>query len=141
MLLLIFLVRFQHGPSFLRIIVVTVTNKEIRFKGANYRGDGPAVVVDEDVADIKTKPSYVRDINLTEIKALCGLFYYKGALNLYSVTTKELFNKVRIAFLSNCIKLMTKTQERNDGKQIVLSRFVKQLFPNVVNFIHHQHVR
>lgn len=35
----------------------------------------------------------MRDTNVTEIKVFYGVIYYARALNLNSVTTKELFNK------------------------------------------------
>lgn len=99
--------------------IVSSTNKEIRLQRERYARDRPTD--DEDVANTKIRPSYVRDTNLVEIKALCGIYYYAGALNMNSVTTKELFNKetgipffratmseARFAFLTNCLRFDNK---------------------------------
>lgn len=95
--------------------IVSFTNAEIRLQRKRYARDRPTD--DEDVANTKIRPSYVRDTNLVEIKALCGIYYYAGALNMNSVTTKELFNKetgipffraimseARFSFLTNCLR-------------------------------------
>ena len=120
--------------------IVIYTNKEILSQRENYTRDRPAI--DEDVANTNVRPSYVRDTNVIEIKALCGLYYYAGALNMNSVTTKELFNKEtglpffratmsesRFAFLTNCLRFDDKDtrKERRETDRLAPIRDVFQV--------------
>ncbi|KAJ8883961.1 hypothetical protein PR048_015817 [Dryococelus australis] len=48
---------------------------------------------DEDTTEAPVRPSFTRDIDITEVKALFGLHYLAGVLKMNSVTTRELFDK------------------------------------------------
>ncbi|KAK0051861.1 piggyBac transposable element-derived protein 4 [Biomphalaria pfeifferi] len=78
---------------------------------------------DDDDAEEEVRPSFTRNVDIVELKALLGLYYLAGVPNMNGVTTYELFDKdcgvayfraimpqKRFTFLTNCIPLMTKVQ-------------------------------
>ena len=112
--------------------IVTYTNMEIAVQRLKYTSDRPQ---EDDEGDPirNVRPSFVRDVNVVELKALLGLYYLAGVLNMNAVTTRELFDndsgvgyfratmsEKRFEFLTNCIRFDDKAtrQQRREHDRL-----------------------
>lgn len=62
-----------------------------------YVSDRPTTTLqeDEDGCDLRNavRPSFTRDTNIRDLKALFGIYYYAGVMKLSNMTTREMFNR------------------------------------------------
>ncbi|CAG5049073.1 unnamed protein product [Parnassius apollo] len=101
--------------------IVRNTNADIGKQREKYKRDRPVQNTEDENADAssstKIRPSFAKDASVVEMKALFGLYYLAGVLNMNHVTTKELFDKnsgvgyfratmsqARFEFLTNCLR-------------------------------------
>jgi hypothetical protein len=124
--------------------IVTYTNLEIAVQRLKYRSDRPE---EDDEGDPirNVRPSFVRDVTVVELKALLGLYYLAGVLNMNAVTSRELFDKdsgvgyfratmteKRFEFLTNCIRFDDRAtrQQRREHDRLAP---IRTLFESIVN--------
>ncbi|KAK0046844.1 piggyBac transposable element-derived protein 4 [Biomphalaria pfeifferi] len=114
--------------------IVTHTNAEIVVQRRRYANDRqPDSDDDDDDAEEEVRPSFTRNVDIVELKALLGLYYLAGVLNMNGVTTYELFDKdcgvayfratmpqKRFTFLTNCIRFDDKgtRQEKRERDRL-----------------------
>ncbi|KAJ8872765.1 hypothetical protein PR048_026381 [Dryococelus australis] len=99
---------------------------------------------DEDITEAPVRPSFTRDTDSTELRALFGLYYLSGVLKRNSVTTRELFDKhtgviyfrstmsqARFQFLTNilCFDDRESRSERRKNDQLAATR---EVFDHVI---------
>ncbi|CAG4986171.1 unnamed protein product [Parnassius apollo] len=64
-----------------------------------YKSDRPIAFQSDDDDDnsvpTSIRPSFVRDVTVTELKALFGLYYLAGGLKINHLSVKEIFDKIR----------------------------------------------
>ena len=97
------------------------TNQEMARQRLKYKSD--RLTENDAVEDAVTsvRPSYTRNTNPIELKALFGLLYYAGVMKMHGVFTKELFDKdsgipifratmceARFRYLINCLRFDNK---------------------------------
>ncbi|GBP71879.1 PiggyBac transposable element-derived protein 4 [Eumeta japonica] len=120
------------------------TNQEISEQRKKYKSDRPTISDDDDLVPSSTRPSFVRDTSITELKALFGLYYLAGVLKINHLTVKEIFDKntgisyfrstmseKRFEFLTNCLRFddrLTRGERRLANKLAP----IKELFDHIV---------
>ena len=114
-------------------VILKHTNEEIARQRVKYKPDRSPKEEDENEEGVETKirPSFVRDMNMKELRALIGLYYLAGVYKASNVNTRELFNtkpgfgighfratmsESRFRFLTNCLRFDDKNT-RNERKK------------------------
>jgi hypothetical protein len=131
--------------------IVRYTNVKIAEQRVRYRSDRPQEDDDDDTGG-SVRPSFARDVNVVELKALFGLYYLSGVMNMNHVTVRELFDKdtgvayfratmsqARFEFLTNCIRFddaTTRGQRRQDDRFAP----IRSLFEHIVNRSEHLYI-
>lgn len=120
--------------------IVIHTNSEIEFQRQFYKNDR----LDHDDESSSYRPSYTKPVDLIEMKALIGLYYLCGVLNMNHVTTKELFDKksgvgyfratmslARFEYLTNCLRFDDKLsrEERRTSDKLAP---IREVFDHIV---------
>lgn len=126
------------------------TNVEIGRQRAKYKKGRIFEHVDYDENEdsstsTSVRPSFAKDTNIQEIKALFGLYYLAGVLNMNHVTTKELFDKssgvgffratmtqARYEFLTNCLRFDERST-REERRQYDRLAPIRELFDHIVS--------
>ncbi|XP_013198532.2 piggyBac transposable element-derived protein 4 [Amyelois transitella] len=124
--------------------LVSNTNQEISEQRKKYKSDRPTEPEENDFVPSSTRPSFVRDTSITELKALFGLYYLAGVLKINHLTVKEIFDKntgisyfrstmseKRFEFLTNCLRFddrLTRAERRQQSKLAP----IKELFDHIV---------
>ncbi|CAG5037649.1 unnamed protein product [Parnassius apollo] len=128
--------------------IVRNTNAEIGKQKEKYKRDGPVQNTEDENADAssstKIRPSFAKDASVVEMKALFGLYYLAGVLNINHVTTKELFDKnsgvgyfratmsqARFEFLTNCLRFDDRStrEERQQNDRLAP---IRNIFDHIV---------
>ncbi|CAK1598455.1 unnamed protein product [Parnassius mnemosyne] len=129
-------------------MIVTYTNLEISEQRKKYKSDRPIASQNDDDDDnsvpTSIRPSFVRDVTVTELKALFGLYYLAGVLKINHLSVKQIFDKntginyfrstmseKRFEFLTNCLRFddrPTRAERRQHSKLAP----IKELFDHIV---------
>lgn len=127
--------------------IVKHTNAEIRAQRAKYSSDRYQNNIDDvdgDATEAPVRPSFTRDTNVTELKALFGLYYLAGVLKMKSLTTRELFDKctgviyfhstmsqARFEFLTNTLRFDDR-ESRSERRKNDRLAAIREIFDHVV---------
>ncbi|CAG4953459.1 unnamed protein product [Parnassius apollo] len=129
-------------------MIVTNTNLEISEQRKKYKSDRLITSQNDDDDDnsvsTSIRPSFIRDVTVTELKALFGLYYLAGVLKINHLSVKEILDKntginyfrstmseKRFEFLTNCLRFddrSTRAERRQHSKLAP----IKELFDHIV---------